>query len=139
MIKKTARDLSLVFSGGGLGGLLNGLVVWLFGALGITSSLGVAIEPPLTPEMLYQKVVWGGIWGVLFLLPIIGKRVWIWGLALSIGPTLVQLLVVFPLKTDKGVLGLELGILTPVFVIFFNAVWGLVAAYWIHLVRPERT
>jgi hypothetical protein len=36
---------------------------------------------------------------------------------------------VFPLKADKGVMGLDLGVFTPLFVIFFNAVWGLVAAY----------
>jgi hypothetical protein len=51
------------------------------------------------------------------------------GLLLSLGPTLVQLFIVFPLKADKGVMGLDLGVFTPLFVIFFNAVWGLVAAY----------
>jgi hypothetical protein len=51
------------------------------------------------------------------------------GLLLSLGPTLVQLFIVFPLKADKGVMGLDLGVFTPLVVIFFNAVWGLVAAY----------
>jgi len=38
------------------------------------------------------------------------------------------LLVVFPIKAKKGYLGLELGTLTPLFVVFFNLVWGVVTS-----------
>jgi hypothetical protein len=31
-------------------------------------------------------------------------------------------------------MGLDLGSLTPVFVLFFNAVWGLTAAFWLRMV-----
>jgi hypothetical protein len=31
-------------------------------------------------------------------------------------------------------LGLDLGMLTPLFVLFFNAVWGLSAALWLRWV-----
>jgi len=30
-------------------------------------------------------------------------------------------------------LGLDLGTLTPLFVLFFNAIWGLTAALWLRL------
>jgi hypothetical protein len=53
------------------------------------------------------------------------------GLLLSIGPTLVQLFVVFPLLTPTGTAGLGLGSLTPVFVVVFNAIWGVAAAWWV--------
>jgi len=36
---------------------------------------------------------------------------------------------------DKGVGGLALGALTPLFVLFFNAVWGVVAAWWLERCR----
>lgn len=53
------------------------------------------------------------------------------GLVFSLGPTAVQLLVVFPHVAGKGLYGLELGALTPGFVVLFNAIWGWVAAAWL--------
>jgi len=130
-----ARSLSLFFSAGALGGLANGLVVWALGRFGITHALGIALAPVLTPGWLYPRIVWGGLWGALFILPLTR---WGWvrrGLVLSLGPSLVQLFLVFPLKTKGGVLGLALGALTPLAVLCFNAVWGLVASFWLTVVR----
>ena len=129
------RSLSLFFAAGALGGVANSLVVWAFGQLGISQQLGVSIAPTLSPAWLYPRVVWGGLWGFLFILPVL-PRTWLRrGLLLSLGPSLVQLFVVFPLKAQKGVLGLELGILTPVLVLVFNAVWGVVASWWVRSAR----
>jgi hypothetical protein len=57
-------------------------------------------------------------------------------LIFSLGPSLVQLFIFFPLR-EKGLLGLELGSLTPVFVLLFNAIWGIVAALWIYFTERE--
>ncbi len=70
----------------------------------------------------------GGVWGILFLLPLAQNRPFQQGLLISLGPTIVQLFVIFPYQLNKGMLGLELGTLTPLFVLFFNAVWGVAAA-----------
>jgi len=129
-----ARSLSLFFAAGALGGLANSLVVWSFGETGINHALGVGIAPALSPAWLYPRVVWGGLWGLSFALPL--SSGWLArGLTLSLGPTLVQLLVVFPFEAHKGQLGLELGLATPVLVVFFNAVWGVVASWWIRTAR----
>ena len=126
----TARSLSLFFAAGALGGFINSLVVWLFGELGISEALGVAIAPTLSPAWLYPRVVWGGLWGLLFIIPL--STGWFArGLALSLGPSVVQLFVVFPVNANKGLLGLDHGALTPVFVLLFNAVWGVVASWWV--------
>jgi hypothetical protein len=125
------KKISLVFAAGCFGGLLNSLAVWFFGELGITSALGVKIAPALTASWLYPRLVWGGIWGALFLLPLLQRQHFYRGLIFSLGPTIVQLFVVFPMKAHKGVMGLDLGMLTPVFVIVFNAIWGLAAAVWL--------
>jgi hypothetical protein len=130
-----AKKLSLVFAAGCLGGLLNSLAVWIFGEIGITSALGVKIAPPLSAPWLYPRLVWGGIWGLLFLLPLMQKRFLYRGLIFSLGPTLVQLFIVFPLKAGKGVMGFDLGLLTPLFVFVFNAIWGLTAAIWLRWVN----
>ena len=104
-MRNLARNTSLVFAAGCLGGLLNSLAVWIFGELGITTALGVKIAPQLSPAWLYPRLVWGGIWGLLFLLPMLSTRIWSRGLIFSLGPTLVQLFVVFPMKAHKGAMG----------------------------------
>ena len=126
-----ARKISLVFAAGVLGALLNSLAVWGAGELGITTALGVKIAPRLSAAWLYPRLVWGGIWGMLFLLPMMQARIWSQGFIYSLGPTLVQLFVVFPMKAKKGVMGLELGMFTPLFVVVFNAIWGWTAAIWL--------
>ena len=133
-----ARKITLVFASGCLGGLVNSLAVWLFGTNGITAAFGVKIAPVLSPSWLYPRIVWGGIWGLLFLLPVMKNRFLSRGLLFSLGPTIVQLFVVFPLKAHKGVMGLDLGSLTPLFVIIFNAIWGLTAAIWLRWTNQKR-
>lgn len=126
-------NLSLTFAAGAVGGLLNSLVVWYFGFQGINQWLGVQLAPALSPAFLYPRLVWGGIWGWLFLLPWGRGCRWRQGLAFSLLPTLVQLFYVFPYRLQKGLLGWDLGLLTPALVVLFNAVWGLAAAGWLAL------
>lgn len=128
------QKLSLYFAAGSLGGLINSLAVWASGAYGISAALGVGIAPRLTPGWLYPRVVWGGLWGLLFLLPLVKSRFVLRGLILSLGPSLVQLLYIFPTIQHKGMLGMQLGSLTPVLVLLFNAIWGVAAAFWLRLV-----
>ena len=74
-MRNLVRNTSLVFAAGCLGGLFNSLAVWIFGELGITAALGVKIAPQLSPAFLYPRLVWGGIWGLLFLLPLMKTRI----------------------------------------------------------------
>jgi hypothetical protein len=129
------KKLMIFFAAGTLGALANSLTVWLFGDLGISASLGVAISPSLTPAWLYPRLVWGGLWGLLFILPMLQSRPLLKGTLLSLFPTLVQLFVVFPYKTRYGIAGLELGLLTPLLVLLFNWVWGVVTALAIRFAR----
>lgn len=128
------RKLSLAFSAGCLGALANSLVVWWMGSHGITSALGVSIAPALSKSWLYPRIVWGGIWGEMLLLPLIKRSHILRGIVLSIVPTLVTLFVVFPSK-GKGMMGMELGTLTPLFPLFVNAIWGAVAGFWYKMVN----
>ena len=129
------KKLTLFFSAGSLGGLVNSLFVWIFGILGITSAFGVKIAPALTKSWLYPRIVWGGLWGFLFLLPFFRGSYFFRGLLFSLGPTLSQLLIVFPIQAEKGLIGFDLGNLTPLFVLFFNAIWGICTAFWIKLTK----
>lgn len=129
------KRLLIYFAAGSLGALANSIAVWLFGSFGITKLFGVSISPTLTPDWLYPRIVWGGIWGLFFVLPMFQSRLLLKGALLSLLPTVVQLLVVFPLKADKGIAGLDLGLSTPLFVIFFNWIWGVVTALAIRLAK----
>jgi len=135
VVRDVPRRLTPVFAAGCFGGLVYSLAVWLFGAAGITTALGVRIAPHLTPGWVYPRVVWGGLWGLLLLLPLLRDWPLMRAVALSLGPTLVQLFVVFPLQTRWGMLGLRLGTLTPVFIALFNVLWALGAVAWLQLVE----
>ena len=129
------KKLSIYFAAGCLGALANSIAVWLFGYFGITSSFGVSIAPSISPNWLYPRIVWGGIWGLFFILPMLKSKLLLKGAILSLLPTVVQLFVVFPFKAHKGIAGLELGLFTPLFVLFFNWVWGFVTALTIKLAK----
>jgi hypothetical protein len=131
-----ARELSQTFAAGTLGGLVNSLFLWAIGQLGVTAALGVKIAPALSPPWLYQRLVWGGIWGLVLLLPFLRQgsplRA---GFIASLGPTLAQLFYVFPHMAHQGVGGVELGLLTPLVVVVVNAVWGWAAVVWSRAAR----
>lgn len=125
------RAASLAFAAGAVGALLNSLAVWAAGHYGLTARIGVAIHPSFSAAWLYPRIVWGGLWGLLLLLPLAPGRTLIRGLVVSLGPSLAQLLFFFPQQTSHGLGGVGLGLLTPVAVLIFNAIWGISAAYWI--------
>jgi hypothetical protein len=93
--------------------------------------------PPFTASWLYPRLVWGGLWGFLFLLPLLKQSAVLRGVVYSLGPTLVQLFLVFPLKLDQGMIGLKLGIITPLLVVFFNIIWGLAASLWLSAIEDK--
>jgi hypothetical protein len=133
-VRAAARALSLCFAAGAAGGLANSFAVWAAGKLGLTGALGVSLAPAFTPAWLYPRLVWGGLWGALFLLPLSGG--WLRrGLLLGLAPALFQLFVVFPYWQGRGWLGVELGALTPVVVLAANAVWGVAASAWLRTTK----
>ncbi len=128
------KRLLIFFSAGCLGALANSMVVWVFGDLGITALLGVSIAPILTPAWLYPRIVWGGLWGLAFVIPMFRSKPLVKGTVISIFPTTAQLFYFFP-QTNQGLAGLNLGLLTPLLVIFFNWIWGIVSATTIRLAK----
>lgn len=127
------KKLLICYAAGSLGALANSLALWFFGHQGIPRSVGVSLSPAFSPAWLYPRIVWGGLWGLLFLLPMLGSRLFTKASVLSLIPTAVQLFVVFPFVAHKGVAGLELGLYTPLFVLFYNWIWGMATALAIKL------
>tara|TARA_B100000809_G_scaffold265182_1_gene323224 strand:+ start:1827 stop:2219 length:393 start_codon:yes stop_codon:yes gene_type:complete len=129
------HKLMFFFAAGCIGALINSLVIWQFGQQGISQSLSVSITPGLTPHWIYPRIVWGGLWGLLFILPMLNSRLLMKGTVLSVFPTLMQLFVVLPMQAYKGIAGLDLGLFTILLVLFFNWVWGLSTALAIKFLR----
>lgn len=135
MNSECVLNASIAFSAGAVGGLANGVAVWFSGKSGISNAIGVKIEPDWTPAWIYPRIVWGGLWGFLFLLPYFQDSYLKQGLIYSLGPTIAVLFIVFPYQLKKGMLGLELGKMTPLFALVVNAVWGVAAAWWLSLIH----
>lgn len=129
------RTISLCFAAGAAGGLANAVFVWGMGAAGASAMMGVSIAPAWTPPWLYNRLVWGGVWGIVLAIPLFTGSVVARGILFSLAPTAAQLLVVFPKMLHKGMYGLELGQLTPVFVLAANAVWGVAASWWLSRIQ----
>ncbi|MBI5250062.1 MAG: hypothetical protein HY912_11260 [Desulfomonile tiedjei] len=131
------RRLSLTYAAGSFGGLANALAVWIIGYFKIAAAAGVNIAPDLTASTIYPRVVWGGLWGFMFLLPFFRNSPLLRGIIFGLVPALVALFVVFPAKAQNALLGLHLGTMTPLFVVIYNIVWGLAASYWLHRIEEK--
>lgn len=112
--------LSVGFTAGAVGAIANSLAVQLAGML----RPGTAV-PPFTPAWIYQRLVWGGLFGLLLALPILRGRPVLQGLVISLAPSVARLTVFAPPDAAASV-----GNIVQVFV--FNAIWGVVAALWYH-------
>lgn len=130
-MNKMLRKISLLFAAGCFGALIHSLAVWLAGTKGVTTALGVKLAPHWSLGWLFPRLVWGGIWGLVFILPLFSASPIKKGVALSLIPTLVQLFVIYPYYTRLGFMGLALGQWTPVLILVFNAVWGIATALWL--------
>lgn len=125
-MKYELKKISVAYFSGSVAGLMNGLFLWLIGKTGITRLLGVALAPSLNWDLFFDRLVWGGLWGLL-IVPFLRqpRRDLIkLGLLLSLIPTMNVLFFVFPFVFKKGWLGLELGKLTPLIALGANMVWG---------------
>ncbi len=123
------RKLSAAYTGGVIGALVDSFNIWILGKAGITSLLGVDLQPEFTASWLYPRMVWGGIWGLILLLPVLRSRPYLRGMIFSLAPSAMVLLVMFP-SMGKGMFGLGFGALTPALVVVLNLVWGIVASFW---------
>ena len=126
---RTRTLMTVCFCAGLLGALCSSLVAWKAGQLGLPALLDVRMSPSLTLSWLYSRLIWGGLWGLVYFLavgPLKARRHWVRkGLWISLGPSLFQLLFVYPHMTGHAWLGLGLGQFTPLFVLLYNLVWGL--------------
>ena len=121
--------IAVCFCAGMLGALCSSLVTWKAGQMGLPAMAEVQMAPALSSDWLYSRLVWGGLWGLTYFLvvgPLKSRRHWARkGLWISLLPSAFQLFFVYPHLTRHGLLGLDLGQFTPLFVVLYNMIWGL--------------
>lgn len=123
------RKISAAFTGGAIGGFVDSFNIWAMGKTGISDMIGLAMKPEFNAPWLYQRMVWGGIWMLLLLLPVMNNRAIVRGMLFSLLPSAMMLFMVLP-SMGKGTLGLGFGMITPLVVVGLNLVYGIVAATW---------
>lgn len=114
----------MAFAAGAVGALANSLAVQIAG------QLRPGAAPPFTPAWIYQRLVWGGIWGFLLLLPLLRGRPVVRGLLLGLAPAVARLTLFAPPDASASVAGIAQ-------VFLFNAIWGVAAALWFHAAFRE--
>jgi len=125
------RHAAFCFSAGAAGGLARAAMAWACARQGLDHAFGVQWSGALSPAALYPRVVWGGLWAFLFLLPLARGSLWLSGLLWALVVTLVQL-IVLPLLLHAS---LHFGLLPALGLLLLNCVWGLVTALLLHLLN----
>ena len=127
-MSKNSTLFAVCFAAGAVGGLASSLFLWMLGNWGVTAMLNVKLAPELTAAWLYPRLVWGGLWGLVYFFSVGVPRArqhWVRkGLYLSLLPSAYMLFMVFPYDLGKGLAGMSLGTLTPLVVVATNLVWG---------------
>ena len=119
------------FAAGALAGLVTSVLIWIASQSGAFLVLGVPIVIELSPSWVYMRVVWGGMWGVIFVLPVlVSWPGWRRGLIFGLAPAAATLLLFNPIKDGIGLLGLGFGPVWPVLVVVFSLLWGVIAGWW---------
>ncbi|MBA3003903.1 MAG: hypothetical protein FP813_08640 [Desulfurivibrio sp.] len=123
------RKISGAFTGGALGALIDSVNIWGLGQAGITGWLGIGLRPQFTSSWLYPRLVWGGLWAMLLIIPFLRQKTAMRGILMSLVPTTMMLVMVFP-EMGMGLLGLKAGLLTPLLVLLLNFIYGMAASFW---------
>ena len=136
-MSRNSALFAVCFVAGLLGGLGSSLAIWACGNWGLTAILGVKITPTLNLARLYPRLIWGGLWGLGYFsticLPRI-RRYWVRkGIWFSLLPSAVTLFYILPYQQNQGLAGFELGMLTPLFVICANLIWGVLSGFFTRL------
>lgn len=120
---------SVCFAGGVCGGLVAGFGAWLAARYGWTAVLGVTLAPSFDAGFFQSRLLWCGLWGLLFLPPILDESILWRGLFFSLCPSLAQLFVTG--DGQPGGWGVGPGTWEPLVVCAINVLWGWATAVWV--------
>lgn len=118
-MRSLARRASLALAAGAFGALVNSAALQLLRLARPESGI-----PAWSPGWIYPRVVWGALFGLLLLLPILRRRSAARGALVSLAPSAARLTLFAPAGGVGGAVAVAM-------VFLFNAVWGVAAALWL--------
>ena len=133
-MSRSLTSISTALTAGVVGALGSSAALLIADRYGLLQHFDTALRAAPSLTWLYPRMVWGGLWGVLLLVPLGPRNTFGRGLFWSLAPSLYQLLWRLP-HQHAGLFGLALGQGTPFVVVGANLVWGLVAALWLWAAR----
>ncbi len=125
------RAVALCFAAGAAAGFIKCVAAWLALRYGVAAQLGAHVVGSLSPAVMHPRIVIGGLWGLLFLLPMARGSVLVSGLLWGVVVAAVEL-VLFPLIAGRTPALLNM---TVLFALLLWLVWGLVAALLLRWIR----
>lgn len=119
-----ARRLSLAFAAGAVGVIALVAFLWIIRESGLLAALRIPNAPaPKLPDFLYSRIVWGGLWGLLLVLPVLTRQWLLRGALLGVLASLAAIFYFNPAWKSAP--------FTFVALVFAaNIVWGIVASAW---------
>ena len=117
-----AKKLSLAFAAGCVGTMV------FYAGLRLGMAVGVIKGPPgvmttlASLGFLYKQIVWGGIWGFAFVIPVLTKMWWARGLIVGLLASLAAFFIFRPAPPPLPFIIIAL--------VLNMGFWGLAAAYW---------
>ena len=118
---KLLQKLSLAFTAGVIGA----------GCLMLVRALimGMPDSHLLFKQNLYRMLVWGGVWALLLVVPVLKNKWFVRGLLIAFIVIMFNFIVLMPL-TGRGLFAAHAGHVVFWSNIGFNTIWGVVAAGW---------
>ena len=108
-MEKILRNVSIAFTGGAIGGFVTTLVATLIPATGIVAATGSNAAIPmnemwvLNPPDTYRLMVWGGLFGLFFLVPAVKQWNWVtWIVLVAILAGPYALVTLFWARNEDG-------------------------------------
>ena len=125
-MRRPAALISVCFCAGMLSALAGFGLVSAWDLAGLPDLSAYNVRPLLAPGGFYPRLIWGGLWGLLFFFTIGSvqtRKRWIQkGLLISLLPTLYYLIFTLPDQISY-VQGFSL--VSPAIVIVLNLIWGV--------------
>jgi hypothetical protein len=123
-MRQWLRASALCYSAGTVGGLAKGGLIWACGRAVLTAPLADDLARALHPGGIYMRLVWSGMYALIFLLPFARSSLLLRGLLGAMAVSVFQLLLL-PLIQHSN---LHIFTFTTLALLVLNCAWGIAAA-----------
>ncbi len=123
-MRQWLRRSALCYSAGAVGELAKGGLIWLCMRTATTTAFADQLAQAIQPKGIYARLVWGGLYASIFLLPFARGSVLLRGLLGALAVSVLQLLLL-PLLLHGN---LHIFALSTLSLLVLSCVWGWVTA-----------